>query len=755
MIQSHYNPNKSLKQHIDEVAKAAKAILAKHSNIVRSDNIENLLKYIIDFHDLGKAIPEFQKYIANPEMYKGRKLDKAHAPVSLLLWIAYAMNNEIDPETFLLVAIIVWKHHGDFPTFDDFYYHADEFDDFVYPFEKIDLDINPDFEPDEIDIQDSFDDDFLTNNYDLKKAAELRIKGQLLFSILIEADRTYLALSKDSLKLKLEVEDLVTIHKNIVSDYLTLKSHNSNQNARLNNERTEIRNEIIKNSTGNSNIESVTLPTGLGKTMIAAEWALKHRNNQHRKVIIVLPFLSIIDQTVKEYKNLLSNFDSESLILEAHSIAERKYRKDDIGDAESEALNKFNNAIDFLTDTWNSDFIITTFDQFIYSLLSSKNSHILRFHNLTDALIIIDEIQALPTPLWQPLSFALEVIAKKLNSKILIMTATQPDFLNTKELVPNIKKIFAKQNRYKLVLKYKEPINIADFIKECIERIERENWNTKRVLIILNTRKSARAILDYLEKYIDSKIYFLSADVVPKERLDNIEKIKKNKPCLVIATQCIEAGVDIDMDFVIRDMAPLDSIIQCAGRCNRNGLKPQGNIEIISLKNKNNKLYTSFVYDQTLLEKTKILLSQYTQIQENEIFTIITKYFSLLKECKDIGLINTEKWAYWKEELDLKKLLRGDNKKYDFIVASMDEDLKDDLLNALETEDRWERKRKVRFLKGRIAKLTISVWANNNIVPEEIAEQIGCFYLLKDEFYTKGKGLELKSLDEINASIFI
>jgi len=738
MIQSHYKPYKTLEQHIDEVSQAANSIISKHS--YGNHNIDELLNYIIQFHDLGKALPEFQKYIENPDMYQGRKIDKAHSPTSLLLWTAYAQEKKIDLEKFLLVAIIVWKHHGDFPTFDDFLFSLSmyDFEELVYPFDKIKLKINSDFIPDDIDIQKSFNDDFFSK-YELKKAVELRLKAQLLFSILIEADRTFLALSKEIIQQKFLNKQNAIISQNIVPEFLKTKSKLSNQNSFLNEQRNKIRKEIIQNSLNKSNIESITLPTGLGKTMIAAEWALKHREHKHRKIIIILPFLSIIDQTVKEYNDLLSNYDSENLILEAHSIAERKY----VDDSNEEVNSKANDSIDFLADTWDNDFIITTFDQFLYSLLSSKNNNILRFHNLTDALIIIDEIQALPTNLWQPLALALNSITEKFNSKVLIMSATQPDFLQTKELVPEPSTIFSTQNRYKIILKYKNSIKISNFIDECINRLENENWNSKRVLIILNTRASARAILDALEDLVKADIFFLSADLTPIERLDNIEKIKNNNSCLVIATQCIEAGVDIDMDFVIRDIAPFDSIVQCAGRCNRNGLKQQGIIEVISLKNENGKIFSNFVYDSILLEKTKLLLSEYNDIEEKQIFIIVKKYFSLLKKSKDIGQLNVENWAYWKQVLDVKKLLRGDNKKYDFIINSQDNNLKDDLSIALQENDRWKKKRQIKALRGRIAKVTVSIWENKNIIPEEIATQIGTYFFLNDNYYIDGKGIDL------------
>ena len=766
MIQSHINPYKSLKQHVDEVGIASTAILDKHSIAVKTFIAEHI-EYVVKFHDLGKAIPEFQKYIKNPEKYTGNRRNKAHAPVSMLFWLLFARDNSIHKNVLLLVASAVWRHHGDFPTFESLLYDAlyeyeEDFKISEYPIDKVrsdlNLDLNLNSDVDEFDIEDLLEDDFIEKK-SFTEAAELKVKALMLFSILLEADRTFLALPEEYLKLKMTPADQIKINQEIVSSFLIEKSKTGNQNKILNQYRTNLRNTIIANSCSQSKIESITVPTGLGKTMMAAEWALKHRNqnNVRRKVIIVLPFLSIIDQTVKEYKQLFAGHNTDSLILEAHSIAERKYADD----SNEEQNSKFNNAIDFISDTWDYDFIITTFDQFLYTLLSSKNRHLMRFHNLADALIIIDEIQALPLILWQPLSVALNLISEKINTKTLIMSATQPKFIQTAELVSHPEKIFAKQNRYELILNHTNSVNLNNFIENCIKRIDDENWHRQRGLIVLNTRASARAVLDSLEDKIKCDVFFLSADVTPKERLANIEEIKNNKPCLVIATQCIEAGVDIDMDFAIRDFAPLDSIVQCAGRCNRNGLKKRAKIEIITLVNKNGSKFSGFIYDKTLLEKTAVILAQNKNcIPEENIFSLVADYFKMLKNSRDIGRQKAEDWGYWREELDIKKLLRNDNSKYCYIVISQDEPeegelaLRDALVQALEIEDIWERKRKIRSLKPRLAKLTICVWANKNIIPEEIAEPLGCFYLLKDKYYTPGKGLNLKDLDS-NASICI
>lgn len=764
MIQSHINPYKSLKQHVEEVGTASNAILEKHSISVKTF-IAECIEYVVKFHDLGKAIPEFQKYIKNPGKYTGNRRNKAHAPVSMLFWLLFARDNSIHKDVLLLVASTVWRHHGDFPTFKSLlestlYEYEDDFKISEYPINKIrselNLDLNLNSDADEFDIEDLFEDDFIQKKL-FAEAAELKVKALMLFSILLEADRTFLALPEEYLKLKMAPADQVKINQEIVSSFLIEKSKIGNQNKILNQYRTNLRNKIIANSCGQSKIESITVPTGLGKTMMAAEWALKHRNqnNVRRKVIIVLPFLSIIDQTVKEYKQLFTGHNTDSLILEAHSIAERKY----VDDSDEEQNSKFNNAIDFISDTWDYDFIITTFDQFLYTLLSSKNRYLMRFHNLADALIIIDEIQALPVILWQPLSVALNLISEKINTKTLIMSATQPEFIQTSELVSHPEKIFAKQNRYELILNHTNSVNLNNFIENCIKRIDDENWHSRRGLIVLNTRASARAILDSLEDKIKCDVFFLSADVTPKERIANIEEIKKNKPCLVIATQCIEAGVDIDMDFAIRDFAPLDSIVQCAGRCNRNGLKKRAKIEIITLVNENGSKFSDFIYHKTLLEKTAVILAQNKNcIPEENIFPLVTDYFKMLKNSQDIGRQKAEDWGYWREELDIKKLLRNDNSKYCYIVISQDEPkegelpLRDALGQALEIKDIWERKRKIRSLKPRLAKLTICVWANKDIIPEEIAEPLGCFYLLRDDYYIPGKGLNLKDLDSSASS---
>ncbi|MCK5144784.1 MAG: hypothetical protein KAQ77_13480, partial [Candidatus Heimdallarchaeota archaeon] len=313
--------------------------------------------------------------------------------------------------------------------------------------------------------------------------------------------------------------------------------------------------------------------------------------------------------------------------------------------------------------------------------------------------------------------------------------------------------IFSDRKRYRLVMNYYNKLPITDFINDCMKRLKVE-WNNKRIMIVLNTRASARMVLDALEAISTMPVYFLSADVIPQERLDNIKKIKNNNPCLVITTQCIEAGVDIDLDLVIRDFAPLDSIIQVAGRCNRNGKKQRCDVEIVKLVNDSNKEFCGFVYkDNILIESTLDVLNKYTskELNEEDIFPVINSYYNLIKIKKYKGKKYAEDWAYWRKEIDIRSLLRGDSKKVEFIVIEQDKPIDNEkplyeaLESAFEIEDRWERKRSLGALRGRIAKLTVSVWARPDFDPTEISDVIGHWYLLRKGFYQKGKGIDISN----------
>jgi CRISPR-associated endonuclease/helicase Cas3 len=447
---------------------------------------------------------------------------------------------------------------------------------------------------------------------------------------------------------------------------------------------------------------------------------------------------------VKEYGDLLKGLTDPGDLLTYHSLAEREL--------DTDLEDKSN---DFFLDTWQSGVIITTFDQFLYALLSPKSRHQMRFHNLADALVVLDEVQTLPCKLWDPLDNALRGLTDLGTTHVLAMTATQPGFLaSALELIRDRAGFFRQMRRYRLLLKHRQPLPLAAFIEECQRRLAQE-WQGRRVLITLNTRRSARAVRDALDtiKRPEQPLYFLSADVTPRDRLAAIDKIKEGGPCLVVSTQCIEAGVDIDMDRVIRDFAPLDSLIQVAGRCNRNGRAERGTVEIVHLRDEDGRAFSSRIYDKVLLQETRTVLGQVSSVDEEDVLRLAEQYFALLREKKDTGTEVTKAWLDWQEFDPVRHLLRGKKPhQVSFVVIEQDPDLKGKLGRAFAVRDRWDRRREIRKLAAQVAAVTVNVWIpsgqNEDTFAGAHAEKLGWLWLLRSGLYRPGRGLDLEATEE-------
>ena len=380
------------------------------------------------------------------------------------------------------------------------------------------------------------------------------------------------------------------------------------------------------------------------------------------------------------------------------------------------------------------------------------SSDLMRFHNLCDALIILDEIQAMPCVLWHPLDQMLQRLAERCNTRILAMSATQPGFLSSaKELVRGHESIFSHFRRYRFVLRCKSKMTLDRFVEEVKDR--KEIWG-KRAMITMNTRKSAREVRNALSPDASFPLYFLTADVVPQERLEVIEKIKTGAPCVVVSTQCVEAGVDIDMDLIVRDFAPLDSLVQIAGRCNRNGKKSRCDVEIVYLENSRGRAFSGMIYDRILLQETEKIVAPYDELGEEEIYPICKRYFRALFEKKNVGEEITRDLAYLKSHVDPHKHLRDNRKQLEFLVIEKDPELKTQLEKAISVENRWERRREARKLSGKISRYTVSVFAPEGFNPETVADPMGNFWLLKPGYYKPYQGIEIDFGEETCTQIF-
>ncbi len=299
------------------------------------------------------------------------------------------------------------------------------------------------------------------------------------------------------------------------------------------------------------------------------------------------------------------------MLLTHHHLSEPSYGEDVSFDAER-----------VLMEGWNSEIIVTTFVQLFQTMISYEKDSSRRFHKLQNAVVIIDEIQALPYKYWLAVGSVMQYLADNFNTRFVIMTATQPVIpCQATELVEDKEKYFKSFNRYNV---YLHPQNHT--VESFIDSLELDE--TKTYLFIANTIYSSKEMFNLLKKrYQDKPIGYLSTAITPYERRERINDIKDGKYRIVVSTQLVEAGVDIDFDVVYRDFAPLDSLIQSAGRCNRNGKKDRGDFHVVSLISDKGRTFSSMIYSPILLQETRKVLANADSITEAELISLVNQYF--------------------------------------------------------------------------------------------------------------------------------
>lgn len=321
---------------------------------------------------------------------------------------------------------------------------------------------------------------------------------------------------------------------------------------------------------------TLTAPTGSGKTLAMLKFALEHvaRNKGMKRIILAVPFLSIIEQTASIYRTVFQNFP-DNFVLEHHSLA---------GLGNEEAKNYVEAAAELarrlLSENWDAPIIITTNVQLLESLFSNRPSACRKLHNMMESVIMFDEAQTLPQALAVPTLAALSHISTVYRSTVLFATATQPAFdtLNhavsakvsggwrPAEAAPDHARLYQTLRRYDV---YWPDEGESKGWRELAKEIRAED----QVLCVVNLKSHTQAILDELKN--DDAVFHLSTNLCALHRrvvlADVRGRLANKHSCRLIATQCIEAGVDVDFPVVCRALAPLDAVAQAAGRCNREG----------------------------------------------------------------------------------------------------------------------------------------------------------------------------------------
>lgn len=745
------HPDQSLLQHIQGVYQMAKASW-EDKDVLYWDKeaLARAVAVAAFFHDFGKSTTYFQDYITQKE--KSKKPENSHTMLSSIVsyYVALSVLPADDEEerqlAALMVLMAVRRHHGNIHHFKaEFDYFLDEQELMLKQAKAVDyaawqeilLSLEEDF-PFSLKNLLPFDEErvvgwvnqfyselpklrrWLRKRYGLLQG-NLQLKDYnkflILYSLLLDGDKNQAALRESFYRGRQNIpEDLVQRFKEGLAW----------QDTPMNRLREQAFQEVddrLRSAEGP--IFSITLPTGMGKTLVALNAALRLREKRRLeqgvapRIIYTLPFLSVIDQNHDVFEKVLQVTGKEvdfTLLVKHHSLVD-PYEQISQRASGLESEYDFDQA-QIILEGWNSEIICTTFVQLFHTLLTNRNRSLRKFHRLAGAILVLDEVQAIPVKYWDLMREMLLELASGLKTDIILLTATQPHIFLPEDGLQSLCRpevYFSQMRRLTIFPLLEEKMNIQEFVRSLEIKPE------KRYLFIMNTIESAKQLHRQLTEMTGEEVGFLSTHVVPKERLKRIEAIRDGKFRLVVSTQLVEAGVDIDFDVVYRDLAPLDAICQAAGRCNRHH-KRAGEMYIVELRQEEkNVSMAQVIYGKVPLEITRNILKEYNQIEEPMLLELVDRYFTLVREKtrnESAAYLQSVKTLYFTGEKGETRipicdfqLIEEEYKKMDVFVEvdEQAEDIWRQYVQISQIEDALERYRQFARLKKSFHEYVISV----------------------------------------------
>ena len=646
--------------------------------------LEQLLSRVVLYHDLFKYLSYFQQYLRGETSHPRLK---AHARGG---GHVFHNNFKVDqpfPFYNFLGYFLIRGHHRNLWTpnnsaADPILDRAEEGNQFDVLREQFqDIRDQQDVILNDTDIQ-------LPTYEDLVVGAKLRREGKAwkssqlrgplagpaayflinyLFSLLIESDKLDASQT-------LQYERL-SINRNVVHDTLGLPEAGHHLNELRHEVRMEVRDRLKLIDIDRHHIFLLTAPTGIGKTLTGLDVALHLREkmavrNEGRLPLLItaLPFINIIEQTLAEYQKFLTPEDSPRRVYGHYQFADLLNDAKAGGEDELETTLNYGHKLMEL-DTWQADVIVTSFVQLFQTMVSGKDKALKKFHNLAGAVIILDEIQTIPNNKAVFLGTMLYYLTKYLDARVIMMTATQPKIIDavqqqvlaatgenihdhTFDLYPRSKELFSRFDRTQIAPLLSKPLrNAAEF-----QEVFMDKWQgAQSVLIVTNTVdrsiKVYRGLCEHFRRTDGpaAEVFYLSTNVLPVHRADTISRIKARlkeyrerintgevaNPPILVATQVVEAGVDLDFDIGFRDLAPIDSIVQVAGRLNRhNDPARRGSplyvVEFVSPRGKEYKPDAAIVYGTSTARIVRDVLKGRGPVREPQYFGLIGNYFDWL-----------------------------------------------------------------------------------------------------------------------------
>ena len=488
------------------------------------------------------------------------------------------------------------------------------------------------------------------------------------------------------------------------------------------NKRDEFRKFVLNNFDENYKLFTLTAPTGYGKTLTALNFALKFNKS---RIIYALPFTSIIDQTydiiAKIYKN------SDISVSKAH----HKTTIDEKNLTEEDRYSK----IKFLMESFSGEINVTTLYQLIFALFGNKNKDNVKFNQLKNSVVIIDEAQAIPYNFRKDFILLCEIISQRLDTIFIFMSATMPVIKsdNFKE-ISNLE-YFSKQDRY--VIKWLDISGEEDLL-EKICQVARD----KNTLVVVNTIKKAQELFVKLRDKFSCLC--LNGYMYDRHKRAIIRMVRcwisksKNDPLaskiLLISTQSIEAGVDLDFDVGFREVSPISSIIQTAGRVNRHFGKIRGELYVFPEISK----FTNLIYgDLQKVSKAILEIFKQREVRESKILEISNLYFQKISDQLENLYIQSEIKKLEFENINQKiEEIMKDNHKQTLIIEPEENFIKDFEAKILEIKNSSNDEFTIRdILKNHIRKLSkfsINVTFKDK---EKLLPNLKQIRGLKDMFY--------------------
>ncbi|GAB4424243.1 MAG: CRISPR-associated helicase/endonuclease Cas3 [Bacteroidia bacterium] len=647
----------------------AKALASLHHrlgfSLLSPSEIRDLLEVICVFHDLGKYTRYFQDYLL------GKNYDqdlKTHARLGAHVAYQWTAPVHEKPLPALLAYYIILHHHLNLrglrtsadPIFNNI--EAEEVADMLASQWKSLPPVSQLIE--EMELATAARQLAYATPRDISRkmrsfretGAEYYFLINYLFSLLIEADKL------DASDTPHHVRQAIAPHA-VERHIAAMKPGKNDAQQRL---RQEVRAAVLahleREDILSQRLMLLTAPTGIGKTLTALDFAIRLRDKiaqaegRQAQIITALPFINIIEQTLDEYQQVFSSPDDASISILAH------YQYADVlGEQQDAGDERGYDRLSMQLDTWQADIVITSFVQLLQTLITNRNKLLKKFNHFAGAIVIMDEVQSIRLEHMPVVGAMLFYLARYLDTRLILMTATQPLIFESAQkhilskrgeradlavmhLLPQAESYFRVFERTQLIPHLDEVLEDEAAFVALFARC----WTPdKSCIVVCNKVLRSLRVCEALQTWLAEQghthpVFYLSTNVIPFHRMERIGEIKASLKAhragsapapILVATQVVEAGVDLDFDMGFRDIGPIESVVQVAGRINRENhperrLSP---LHIVQFGKDCRDVYGLLTYKQAV-----DALGQ-QPIAEPDYFDLVASYFAVKNAAEAYG----------------------------------------------------------------------------------------------------------------------